>query len=203
MSRLAIDVDGVLSDFNRAFARKLVRESGLELLPKDWKENPQFPSTWDWDDQYDQKIRWACWDAVVADTSDFWKTLDPLPQTKKALRCLHTASCAGIEIVFITNRSGKMAKRHTEEWLYEMGINYPTVILGAEKAQILRSIGATHFIDDKLATMNECVLLGLNTKRPVIQLYMPDAPYNRIGRLNGIQIVTDIWDFVQKVGLDN
>lgn len=198
--RIGIDIDGVLADFNGSYARLLIRD-GLNLLPKGWEDNPNWPTTWFWerDAGYTKEAESHAWkEHILKENSQFWRKLDPLPGAKQALRRFNTVTNLGVEVLFITNRMGHRAKRQTEEWLYEFGINFPTVILAADKPPVLKSLGVTHFIDDKLDTLNDCLIAGL---RREVNLYLKDAPYNRVGRQPGYKVVDGIWPFVEDLGL--
>ena len=187
---LAIDLDGVCFNFNQAYHDKLIKVTGENKFPTDW-----VPSSWDWDKAYgysNDEIA-LTWDNIVADKL-FWRKLKPIPEPNVFTR-LNVLSNEHA-IYFLTNRLGVGCKQQTERALYEVGINFPTVIIAADKLPVLKSIKANFFIDDKLETMNQ-VQAGLKADH----LYLIDAPYNQVGRASNLKVATDVKDALTKAGL--
>lgn len=185
---LAFDVDGVLANFAEAFAKKLVKVTGENKFP-----TPLVIPCWDWDKYYgytNDQIA-AAWDNIVADGL-FWQKLKPIPEPGVFSR-LNVLSKTH-PVYFITNRMGLNCKQQTEKFLYEQGINYPTVLVTGNKRPVLESLKIEFFIDDRLPTMQELIPL----KRE--HYYLADAEYNRTGR-EGLKVATDVKDALEKAGL--
>ena len=102
--RIAIDIDGVLAEFNPAFGRLLIDTSGRNLLPYDFATDPDWPSTWHWDDQhgYSAFERERAWRLIKK--TDFLKRLPALPGVDLALLMLNCISTRE-DIYFITQRN--------------------------------------------------------------------------------------------------
>lgn len=182
--KLAIDVDGVLANFCDSYAARLTARTGIPFPPAshDW------PTVWAWDRAMGitpQEERYT-WEEDILKSSNFWKNLDPLPNAKPAIRWLNRLTYTGNEVNFITNRIGKNAKLQTEKWLYNLGMNYPTVIVTNNKVPFLKALGINFFIDDKPETIAETAAAtipnghGALPALPDLQrLYVKDCAYNR------------------------
>ena len=186
---LGIDIDGVLADFNTAYAETLVETTGVDLLPLNWRENianKSYPTSWNWDIDagYTKEQIRQTWERAIFTSSKFWKSLPPLPGAIDAIKQFNKLSLDGHEIYFLTHRNGKKAKQQTEEWLYDHGMNYPTVLLSGDKLPILVNLGANFFIDDKLATVNE-----VYRAKALHNVYLLNCPWNNEGREKGLKSV--------------
>jgi uncharacterized HAD superfamily protein len=187
--KLAFDLDGCLADFTTAYAARLVKITGENLLPK-----PLALPCWDWDkfygytkQQIDDTIR-----SVAADKL-FWEKLKPLAEPEVFAR-INVLSKTH-EVYFLTNRFGVNAKQQTEKFLYDHGIYYPTVIVTSNKKPILDTLKVDFFVDDKLETMNELA----SPPRP--HFYLIDAPYNQTGRVEGLKTASNVKDALVKAEL--
>lgn len=123
----------------------------------------------------------------------FWFKLDPLvePEVFARINVLSQSN----PVYFITNRLGINCKQQTEKWLYEQGINYPTVLIAADKKPLIQALKIDFFIDDRLPTMTELLPLGKE------HFYLKDTTYNQTGRSTGMRVVTDVKDALEKVRL--
>lgn len=136
-----------------------------------------FPPVWQWDRAMgitpeEEKYTW---ERDILNSSNFWKNLDPYPNTKPAIRWLNRLTYSGNEVYFITNRPGTKAKLQTEKWLYNLGMNYPTVIVTGDKLPFLKALKADFFIDDKPDTILEVAEANL----PDLRLYVRTWAYNK------------------------
>jgi hypothetical protein len=192
--KIAIDLDGVLFNFNQAYHDKLVKITGENKFPTDW-----YAPVWDWDKHYGYSADEiaATMENIAADKL-FWRKLKPIPDPAVFAR-LNVLSKEHA-VYFLTNRFGVECKQQTERALYDHGINYPTVIIAADKLPILKSIKADFFVDDKLETMNT-VEADYTKNRLYGQLFLIDAPYNQVGRNSTLRVATDIKDALEKAGL--
>lgn len=141
------------------------------------------------------------WEKVIMqEGSTFWQTLPPIDKDKGVFSQLNHLSKSGHDIYFLTHRMGSQAKLQTEKFLYEQGIDYPTVLLSGNKFPLIQSLQLDVFIDDKLETINEVALEVVRYKMST-QVYLKDAPYNREGRQRGYKIVTSVIDMLNEEGL--
>lgn len=196
---LAFDIDGCFADFTTTYGELLIKTSGKDLLPPGWRTDPNFPSVWYWEreagyGEWESKV----WTEIILPGDKFWKELKPLPSADMTLRHINRLAKQH-DVYFLTHRPGKSAKSQTEEWLYEFGINYPTVIVTGDKAPILKAIGADFFVDDKWETVAQVSDLFYNVKP--IHLFLQDAPYNRHIVPNTYERTDSVADALTKAGL--
>lgn len=205
MSVLALDLDGVFYDFITPYANMLAQEHGQDLLPEGWRTNIELHApVWDWEIHYGypKEVIRNVWKRITAKNSHFWRDLPLRNGATEALKRLNTLSRQDKQVVFLTNRAGHNVKYQTEVALYRAGINYPTILIAADKVPVLRSIGAEFFIDDKGSTLNDCVRSALS-QGPMwkIRLFLLDAPYNREGRMGGYTVVNTVQEALECAGL--
>lgn len=186
---IAIDVDGICANFTDAYAKRLVKVTGENFLPK-----PLTLPCWDWDKHYgytSDQIQ-ATWESITKDAL-FWQKLDPIPSPAVFARLNVIAQTH--PTYFITNRMGVKCKQQTEKFLYEAGINYPTVLITGNKKPVIEALKVEFFIDDRLDTMNE--LVGLKKDH----FYLQDEEYNRTGRAAGLHVCVNLQDALEKARL--
>lgn len=163
---LGIDVDGVLANFNLAFAAIVKQHTGIELnLP---------PQTWNHhlDAGVSPEQNGSIWAAIWADPT-FWVSLDPLPSAKETLQGLKALG-AEHQVYFITSRPSRTAKAQIEIWLMEHGYPLPTVLVAQQKGLIAAGLGLDIILDDLPDN-----LFDAKAARPECQTIMVRAPYNR------------------------
>lgn len=205
MKVLAFDVDGCFANFTKAYGELLTKVSG-DKLPQGWQDDPNFPSQWYWEQPagFSKEVETKVWQKYITQQgSQFWKNLEPLPTARETLMFLNSLIKQGkAECYFLTHRMGYSAKFQTEEFLYANGLDYPTVILAADKIPWLRLLKANFFVDDKPETVADLAKVAAGEKWPDFQLYLKHAPYNRElqGEVSGAPTVKDaliaagIWD---------
>lgn len=201
--KLGFDVDGCLANFTDSYASELTKVSGI-VFPK---ASSEWPTAWFWDREMgvthtDESKVWK--GVIMKEGSTFWQTLAPLEGANEVLKLLNHRIKLGDEVYFITNRMGDQAKLQTEKWLYEWGIDYPTVILSAEKTPLIKLLGLEFFIDDKWETMRDLYKEAeaegwLNGK----SFYLKDAPYNRDKRneWREMKVALDVMGALKEVGI--
>lgn len=201
------DIDGVLASFESAWNPLLTRLSGADKLPKGWQTDPGFPHMWDWDiDAYGKDVVKAAWEEVGKSPS-FWKRLDPMSgavEAAKQLNSLHRKH----PLFFLTSRTGPGVQHQTCEWLYNLGINYPNVIVVSryeDKWDVLDALRTTFFVDDKLETMqgwyNHCYKAGIKTTGSHYYALI-DAPYNQEGRtVTGMRVAPNLTAALKEANL--
>jgi len=182
MKIVALDIDGCLADFNTSYGKLLANLNGKDLCPEGWEMDPEFPKVWNWERAagYSTAVENATWKTIVGVGNKFWQELTPYTGVPETLGKLNESVKAGkINLYFLTDRMGDRAKLQTEKWLYEYGVDYPTVILGGDKVPFLKTVRANFFIDDKPSTLVTVYSVSKNENWPDFSLYALDMPYNR------------------------
>lgn len=153
--KILVDLDGVVADFNSAFARLLKRINPSIILDA---TAPDFPDCWNWPERYgyskeDESKAWA----EVKHSGVFWRSLFPYPNGYADVEHLNILQRTH-EIYFVTSRPGVTAKRESEEWLRGMGFNGPTVIIcdSHSKADFVQAVKIDMVIEDKPETLLDC-----------------------------------------------
>ena len=202
---IACDIDGVLADFNKGFA-KLFPNLRVPL------ESKTFPQVWDWPQALgaspDETL--AAWEHIQKSHS-FWEDLDPMDGALEAIALLAEASLeAKHEIYFVTNRFGMTCQQQTVDWLSLHGMpdtpperrrrkrrqrpsanelstpidhtisqsfsSWEVIVpLEETKAEVLAKIGANVFIDDRPD--------NLKGVAATTRCYLFNMPYNTTGRM--------------------
>lgn len=199
---IGLDLDGCIADFNSDYAKRLIKVTGEDRLPVGWKSNQDHITTWDWDlfHGYTKDEIAATWKSIKADTL-FWQKLKPLPGVVEAMARLNAVSREH-NLYFLTNRLGVGCKQQSEKFLYNLGINYPTVMITSTKLPVIKALNISFFIDDKLETMNEVVADGTNNHTIGDKhFYLLDAPYNRTGRRVDLKVVSSLREALEKAGI--
>ena len=147
MSRvIAVDLDGVLIDFNSGFAKVLKQVAPTVKLDV---FDPRFPAVWGWPAHYgytgdDEEKAWR----EVIHSSLFWKALFPYATAIADLEYLNQLQSKH-DIYFVTTRPGDTAKQQSEAWLRGNGVDNPTVVICGAKAAFCTAVHADIIIDDK------------------------------------------------------
>ena len=183
MKRVACDLDGVVCQFSFAYAELLAYEAGGDKLPEGYQKDPLWPPVWDWEAKYgyDKAAIDRVWRDHILAKKDFWLKLDVMPGAYEAIRKLNWLVKDGeAEVYYITHRMGNNAKLQSEKWLYDRGMDFPTVIIsGQDKVPLLKALGIDFYIDDKQETMIE--LHDTAEREKWIEgknFYLKSAPYN-------------------------
>ena len=172
--KYVVDMDGVLADFNTAFAKVLDPEGSIIPVTKG-----TWPEMWNWPHQYfPREYVDEAWDTVTQ-SPRFWRELGEFPWTSNTLHTLKKKQYFGDEIYFVTARPGNRVKLQTELWLRERGYRDPTVIVVREdppnyKWGVIRDIGADVVIDDKPKILTDSIVYA----KPEAQLFLQVHPYN-------------------------
>ncbi len=154
--RIGLDIDGVLADFNTAFAERLATLTGRTLAPA-----PFDPHVWDWPRQigYTGDEVDLAWRSVDQE-ANFWRALPArtgavtflsnLCQWMAYQNWVHAHSH---EVYFLTTRThGIRVKDQTEAWLqaHGFGCRPPTVLITrGDKGEVAFPLGLTHAVDDR------------------------------------------------------
>lgn len=153
---------------------------------------------WDWDlfYQYPKEVQSIVWRRDILASRTFWAKLSPVEGAGEVVRKLNFLSRGGVDVYYISNRMGINAKLQSELALYELGADYPTVLLTSSKVPIIKSLGLTFYIDDKLETLLEIMRISGKEKWNTTEshFFLLDAPYNREGRTSDLKVVSSIRD---------
>ena len=192
----------MLADFNSAYAKLLITEDG-NRFPVGF--DPKAPPVWSYDRYYgySDEIERLVWQGHILKDPKFWEKLEPLPEARDVLMTVNGLAKRGeAEVYFITHRMGFNVKTQTEKFLYEHGMDFPTVLLAGDKVPLIKMLGIDFFIDDRLETMNDLYTTAqtegwLKGKH----YFLKTMPYNAAGRVNGIQAVATVREALEVVGL--
>jgi hypothetical protein len=187
--RLLVDIDGVLADFNPSYVATMCKVANKDVtLPQG-----------EWPTEWSQEVT-ATWGEICAKGSEFWYNLPSLPGVDTFIDELNeVAESAEAEVYFVTSRPGWDVKAQTELWLYERGMDIPTVIpITWSKGVVAKAIGATHAVDDK---PSNCEDIDLHTNQ-VCRTTLYAQPYNAAERAallkRGIATKFDLFDWLKE-----
>lgn len=175
MARIAIDCDGVLARFERAF---------LVMANTIWpgKVNPDYlPTGWDDFDGLTKAEMKQVWEKIKT-TPNFWTTLDAYADNVGLLSSFMSTT-KGHEVFIVTSRkatAGMPISRQTDYWLSAVGIarglNYIGIIPSEnpdKKCDVYAAAGIEWSIDDKGDTVLQCEQI------PNHRAYLLDRNWNR------------------------
>ena len=151
--RIGVDLDGVLTDFNRPFIDLVIKTTGRDLFPP----RPFDIPTWNYPEHYGYTGAEVStvWD-IITDSTRFWRNLPPLPGASEFLFELNRWVEEGDHaLYFLTSRLGRCPKAESESWLRTHRIENPTVLIvnpAIAKAPICASLSLDFFLDDKTET---------------------------------------------------
>lgn len=139
--RIGVDVDGVLADFDIAYANLLSVMTG-RTIPTD-----SDPEVWDWPELHvTAEEEDAAWELIA--TRPFWDVLPEdrsmTPDSWRRLAALNDAH----DVYFITARLTPHARAQTSFWLYDRGLVNVSVVCAADKGLVARSLRLEAFLDD-------------------------------------------------------
>jgi 5'(3')-deoxyribonucleotidase len=188
--KIGIDMDGVVMDFVSAFKQEA--ETVLH------KKFPAVNTDWDFKDwgitKEDSSKVWR----RIRDTEDwFYLYLAALPGASACLPYLDQLH----DLYFVTTRIetlGLSAKRQTQLSLYELGVEYPTVIVTKDKGAISRDLLLDMFIDDKPEN-----LTNIHEASPKTKAFLREQAYNEDFDEPWVTRVASLDDFVKKVNAHN
>lgn len=176
MTRIGLDIDGVIADFAGYYLEKLHLDPALN-------------TEWEVSKTYGMEVRNQVYDLVNDPAT--WVSLKPLPGAKDAVwKLLH----AGLDPKFITSRPFKFRDLY-EWWFGEHFDFYPNhlyiVEKSSEKPQIATSHGLTHYVDDRPLVAKGMADAGLES------ILVPTT-YSGFPAPDGVVLET-LTDFVDRV----
>lgn len=194
MSRIAIDCDGVLADFNGA-ALKIARRLFPGKYPADF-----VPQEWDWWGN-DASAVWA----EIDKTTNWWLTLGAYQQEVHDFVKFLMQSKTSHEVWIVTARhnipgSLSVAKQ-TELWWKTVcdGSNHASyvgvidVLASNQKAELYRDIEIAYSVDDKGETVEECDTVGGH------KAFLLNRPWNQHVKVrNRIDNLAQMFDTIKE-----
>ncbi len=187
--RLACDIDGVLAEYNSAFAAVLRAHGALLTLVEGHE-----PSRWLWyrhygatPEQIEQSLAYTAshpkWWYQLACHADF---------TFKAKRQLNQL-CDACEVTFVTARP--CGREATADWLgfHNFG-EFCHVILTPNKPLALIGLAPDVVIEDNHLTLEACV-----RALPDTRLLLVDRPYNRVHVSERVERCASTLEALEKV----
>lgn len=166
--KIAIDLDGVLVEWNHAFADLLQTMTGRPI-----DRGLGWPQVWRWPQAAGvtkDEIR-AAW-KFIDENPDWWAFLDATPDALLALTSGQLLQLTNDhDVYFVTNRWSS-ARRHSEAWLYQhLGTFHPVISCTGNKGPLFDALDIDVALDDK----PENLLSASKGTR----LVLIDAPYNQ------------------------
>jgi 5'(3')-deoxyribonucleotidase len=173
---IMFDMDGVLTEFVRAFRKKA------------WYHDPQIrvcrhadSEVWDFTD-IPREITDEVWREIRA-SDTFWYDLDTCVTAEEMGRVAALARTDSV--YFVTARAGRGVQLQTVAWLEEHGVPSPAVIVSPSKGEMARVLGADYAIDDKAGN---AVYTAYHS--PFTRSYVLDRPYNQFDtRVLGSKVI--------------
>jgi len=199
MKRIGVDIDGCLADFLKSYISTMNLHAGIKMSPP----NNDFPPEWNFEvgaGMTPDQISYVWKNYILHEGSSFWETLSPLEHAKVTILRLNYLAKLGHDVYYLTHRSGDKAKFQTEKWLYNHGMDYPTVLLSGDKFPLIKSLGIDVFIDDKLDTIYD-IAVNQPIWNQTGKLYLKDAAYNRHDRTDNMIVVGSVKEMLEKEGL--
>lgn len=195
---IAIDIDGVLANFNSAFERLLNDLHATEItLPKSG------PSVWDWPTHYGwtPSQAHAAWEHIQ-ENGEWWLDLDPTDWGTELLDTLIMLRHQDVVVYFVTARKPlSLAQEATTAWLEAHGFGMASVIVqppGVSKAQIFAALGAKVVVDDKPSNCSPaCVNLLVDHDYNRDPAAWPEAPWGAIRRVNPGDVAQELHQTVK------
>lgn len=166
LTKIGIDVDGVLVNFVNAFRREAETLLGRPF--------PDEPTDWAFKNWNLTKEEFASLWRHIEKTENWYLFYgsDPYPCVPQVLTQLY----ADHELYFVTTRIktlGDTTKRQTELSLVEMGVELPTVVVTTMKGPVASVLELDAFIDDRPENLED-----IQKNSPSTRLFLLTQPWN-------------------------
>lgn len=162
--RIGIDVDGVLMDFVSAF-----RDTAQRLFGKEF---PSFSSDWDFSNWGLSKAEYGrLWERVKQSENWFLFNERPFGFSIESLSLLKRH-----ELYFVTTRSqtvGEPILLQTQKQLHMLGVQFPTVLVRADKGRVASGLQLDIFVDDYVENLKM-----IEEQSPITKLFLVNQTYN-------------------------
>lgn len=189
MSKIGVDIDGVIADFNSSYIDLLIKVSGEDKFPR----RPFDIPCWGYDYHYgyDKKVVSETW-RRIKESPTFWSSIPAYRDTKMFLKDLYNMQeSTQHDIYFVTSRPGKGAKYQTEWWLSMQGFFLPTVLISDQKAKVCTALQLDYYIDDKQENCQSVHMEGQG------KCFMYAQPWN--SPIDGVPRISNLGAFVGAV----
>jgi len=193
--KVGFDVDGVLADFHYGFSQILHTKFGTLIICQPQAKVWDFPQL-----QFGltNEQTEAAWEDLKA-TPNWWEGLQPTWEFRECNGTKLANVLSQFPSYFVTSRvsskTGRSVQNQTHRWLRDHAISHPNVIVvsnPSHKKEVVKALGITHFIEDKLETAIELA--------PVCNSYILDCKYNRDGdAAEGVRRVQSIDQYLQDI----
>lgn len=193
---IALDLDGVLSDFTRAFL-----DAANEIWPKRF-DNESQPIGWDM-----EGLGFApgeidlVWQHIKAQPN-WWEQCHCYPESAAALKLYLTHRRFERPMLYVTSRcevAGRSVAEQSRRWLRRLALFPPGKVIvspsGAEKAHIYARNRVWLSIDDCLANVHAADGVRCYDGTPH-KAYLLDRPWNRTGRRGNEHVVRNLAEFL-------
>ena len=194
MARIAVDCDGVLARFEKAFFETANSiwpgKCDINYRPKQWDDFP--PLTRAEFKQVQQKI---------AETPNFWLKTEAYTDNVGAL-ALFLNSTKNNDVWIVTSRwpsAGLTIARQTKTWLFACGVGAGVNYLGVVpvddstlKADVYRAMQIEYSVDDKKETVEQCDQLPNHTA------FLLDREWNQDAKVkHRIKSLSDYFEHIK------
>ncbi len=168
--KIMIDIDDILTDFNRAFLRiahEMFEEVPLEVEVRVWDFWKSVPNL---TLEMEEKV----WE-VIRNTEDFYESLPPYASEEDLMRLGDLIAEGRHEFYFITSRfptKGRNVQIQSQRWIQKVIDEPVSVIVSSRKGELCEVLGIEYAVDDAPHHIENLLDHGINT-------YILDWPYNR------------------------
>lgn len=177
MAKIAIDCDGVLANFTKAYGETANRLFGDARYKDGWE-----PPDWNFGGLYTPEEDKRIWERIVA-TPNFWMRLDAYSDNIGALARFFIEQ-NNHEVYIVSSRAVTVGMSNTQQthlWVRSCGVRemhnfFGTIVVpdSNKKAAIYRDIGFDYSIDDKKETVEQCDRTKMSH-----EAYLLDRPWNQ------------------------
>jgi len=161
MSRIVLDIDGVMAGFVEGANRLALDMTGKALaspaLCWNWlTEGPGETLT-----PEENKALWDC----IGKSDTFWVDLPELPHAGALVTAANRWLAKGHDVIFLTTRTrGVDIKAQTDVWLQQAGVDLPrTILIAGNKGEVLAALKADVFVDDYAPNILDACAKSPNT----------------------------------------
>ena len=183
MSAIAVDIDGVLANFAKAFSTLCHElDSAIPII-----EGPNYRA-WDshlwWGDATEETsaIVEEAWRHIKSENNRFfWFLPQPISALDKVKELQRK-----LPIVFMTRRDGPDAWKQTRWWLERQGIEEPLIYRihsGEEKHEVCAKLGISVIIDDSPKVVEQCLAAGMKVIMPAYEYNSHVRPHPHLHRV--------------------
>lgn len=190
--KLAIDVDGVLAEFDGSFAALLEEQTGRPCRILE-------PDRWEWPHAlgFSKPEEERAWQ-YISEHPNWWATLQSYEDSDVDFRAVERD---GHDIYFVTARRTPFARFYTANWLRDVYTLYDAaVILSNDKGLICRALRIDAFLDDRPEHCIDVRLVSPKTKS-----YLRKRSHNAMAQKyverDGVILTDSVETFIKDLNL--